>query len=213
MPSIAAPRLRLSRVPRTAWVVALVLAVLLIVPLAYVLLPSARPVAGRQPAASHLPSTSGNQVKASTAESVAIAGVEAKTGLKYSTKCSSTAPCLSVIGQTAGQKAAAFLFSTAHSGGRQCAGYVYQGPDGWHLLSALCGLPGQVAPLAGHDAKVRVPGNCANARSAPSLQGGVVACLYDGTAVRVDGGPTYADSRMWWHVSKGWIAQDFLGAA
>ena len=211
MPAMHAPRLRLQAIPRTAWIVALILAMLLMVPLAYVLLPSARTVA-RQPATSHLPSTNANPVKPGTPEAVAIAVVEAKTGLKYSSSCAGTTPCLSITGKTVGQDAAAYVFSTAKSGGRQCAGYVYQAANAWHQLSALCGLPGQVAPLVGRDAKVHVPGNCANVRSSASRQGGVVACLYDGTSVHVDGGPTYADSLMWWHVTKGWMAQDFLAA-
>jgi hypothetical protein len=38
----------------------------------------------------------------------------------------------------------------------------------------------------------------------------VVTCVYDGSAVHVVGGPVYADSLMWWQVSKGWMAHDFL---
>jgi hypothetical protein len=38
----------------------------------------------------------------------------------------------------------------------------------------------------------------------------VVACLNDSTTVHIDGGPTYADSRLWWHQNRGWMAQDFL---
>ena len=35
----------------------------------------------------------------------------------------------------------------------------------------------------------------------------------DGSAVvwlRIDGGPTWADSRLWWHEQHGWVAHDFL---
>ncbi|TME44818.1 MAG: zinc ribbon domain-containing protein [Chloroflexi bacterium] len=70
----------------------------------------------------------------------------------------------------------------------------------------------QVSPLVGHDATVHVPGNCANVHASASLQGGVVACLYDGTTIHVDGGPVYADGFLWWHTSKGWMAHDFLVA-
>ena len=211
MPSFAATRQRLRAIPRIAWIVAIALAVLLIVPLAYVLLPSGRTLGERQLTTSHSPTTAASGVKPGSPEAVAIAGVEAKTGLKYSSKCSGTVACLSLIGQTRGQNAAAYLFSTAHTGGRECAGYVYE-KGGWHLLGSLCGLPGQVTPMTGRDAKVHVPRSCANVRNAASLQARVVTCIYDGTTVRVDGGPTYADSLMWWHINTGWMAHDFLVA-
>ena len=211
-PSFAATRLRLPAIPRIAWIVALALAVLLIVPLAYALLPSGRTLGERQLTTSHSPTTAASGVKPGSPEAVAIAGVEAKTGLKYSSKCSGTVACLSLIGQTRGQNAAAYLFSTAHTGGRECAGYVYEKSAGWHLLGSLCGLPGQVTPTTGRDAKVHVPRSCANVRIAASLQARIVTCIYDGTTVRVDGGPTYADSLMWWHINTGWMAHDFLVA-
>jgi hypothetical protein len=114
-------------------------------------------------------------------------------------------------GQNLGQGAAAFVFDTAKTGGRECVSYVVQTNGAWHPLgSVLCALPNQVAPLVGRDATVHVPGNCANVHSAPSVKGGVVTCLYDATAVHVDGGPTAADGFVWWHTSKGWIAHDFL---
>ena len=206
------PRLRLPRVPRIAWIVGAILAILLIVPLASILLPSGRAVASRQSSSRRPASTRGTA--AGTPQAAAIPGVEAKTGLHYSTgKCPSNAACLTVASQALGQDAAAVVFSTAGSAGRQCAGYVYRGGGSWHFLDATCGLPGQLSPLVGHDAIVHVPGSCANVRNAASLKAGVVACLYDGTTVRIDGGPTYADGRLWWHEKHGWIAHDFLIAA
>lgn len=207
---IAPPRLRMPVIPRIVWVVGLVLAVLLAVPLAYVLLPSGRSVAGGAPVAKRLPQTSGTSGKAGPAQAVAIAAVEAKTGLKYSTKCSATAACLSIAGQTIGKDAATFVFSTAHLGGRECAAYVYQKSGSWHVQDAACALPDQLSPLVGHDASVHVPGNCANVRDAASLQARVVTCLNDGSTVHVDGGPIYADDFMWWHTDRGWMAHDFL---
>ena len=210
LPRIAPPRLRMPVIPRTVWVVGLVLAVLLAVPLAYLLLPSGRSVAGRTPVATQLPGTSGTNVKAGSPEAVAIAAVQAKTGLKYSAKCNTTAACLSIAGQTIGKDAAAFVFSTAHSGGRECAAYVYQKAGSWHAQDAACALPGQITPLVGHDAAVHVPGNCAHVRDAASLQAHVITCLNDGATVHVDGGPAYADDFIWWHTDKGWIVHDFL---
>jgi hypothetical protein len=212
LPRLAAPRIRLPIIPRTVWVVAVVLAVLLIVPLAYILLPSGRPVAGRQPAATHLPATNAGQVKRGSPQATAIAAVEAKTGVKYSTRCPTTSACLSIAGQTIGTDAAAIVFVTAKSGGRQCVAYVYQKNGAWHLQDAGCALPGQLSPLLGHDATVHVPGSCANVRNGASLEARVVACLADGATVHVNGGPVYADDFMWWQTDKGWMAHDFLVA-
>jgi hypothetical protein len=216
VPRWSMPRLRLPavpRVPRLVWVVGAILALLLIVPLAYLLLPSGRAVASRTTASTRLPSTSGASA-VGTPLAAAIPGVEAKTGLRVATgKCPNKTACLRVASQVIGQEAAAVVFSTAGSAGRQCAGYVYHSGGAWHFLDAACGLPGQLSPLAGNGAVVHVPGNCANVRNAPSLTAGVVACLKDGTAIRLDGGPTYAGGRLWWHEKDGWIAHDFLIAA
>jgi hypothetical protein len=202
------PRPRYPLIPRTVGIVAVVVAVLLLVPLAYVLRPASKPLSARQATATHLPATSAN--KTDSPQAAAIAAVQAKTGLKYASKCTGTGPCLSIIGQTTGQAAAAIVFSTAAGGGRECAAYVFQSGGKWRVLGTTCGLPGQVSPLVGRDATVRVPGNCANVRRDPSLRATVATCLYDGTIIKVDGGPVYADGLMWWHSSKGWMAQDFL---
>jgi hypothetical protein len=212
VPRIHLPRVKVSRVPRIAWLVAAILAVLLSVPLAYALLPGARAMLPRQAATGPVPSTTG-ATAGETPQAAAIPGVEAKTGLHYRTgKCATNAACLTLAGQTVGQDAAAEVFSTAESAGRQCVGYVYKSGGRWHFLDAICGLPGQLSPLVGSDATVHVPGNCANLRSGPSLKAGVIACLHDGASVHIDGGPTYADGRLWWHEKRGWIAHDFLTA-
>lgn len=216
MPRPTLPTFRLPVLPRTVLVAALVLAVLLVVPVVYVLSASGHATAAKQTRANHLPTTNAagaGSPKAGSAEGVAINAVQSKTGLKYSTSCEGTAACLSLTGQNLGQGAAAFVFATAKTGGRECVSYVVQNNGKWQPLgSVLCALPNQVSPVVGRDATVHVPGNCANVHAAPSLQGGVVTCLYDGTAVHVDGGPTAADGLVWWHTSKGWIAHDFLVA-
>jgi hypothetical protein len=197
-------------VPRTVGIVAAVVVILLLAPLAYVLLPSSRP------APSHLASTSGTAKPTpvpGSLEAVAIAGVEAKTGARYGAQCAATAACLSVISQTMGESAAAVLFSTAKSGGRQCAGYVYQSGNQWHFLDAVCGTLGQVAPLPGRPATVHIRGNCVNMRSSPGLKAAVVGCAYDGTAVTLTGGPAYADGHLWWRAQHGWLAHDYLRSA
>lgn len=209
MPPLIMPKPRLPRISRLVLVVAAVLAVLLIAPLAYVLLPGIRPVPGRGSSGVRQ-ATSAATSAANSPEAVAIAGVKAKTGLPYAARCATSGPCLTMAGQSLGQDAATVLFSTAGSGGRQCVGYVYRAGASWHFLDALCGLPGQLSPLVGRDATVHIPGNCANVRDQASLNGTVVACLHDGTTVHVDGGPNYADGRLWWHEMHGWIAHDFL---
>jgi hypothetical protein len=146
-----------------------------------------------------------------TAQAAAIPGVEAKTNLQYQTgKCATNSPCLTVASETIGKDAAAVVFTTASSAGRQCVGYVYRSDGRWHFRDAVCGLPGQLSPLIGHDATVHLPANCANVREGPSLRAHVVACLNAGTTVHIDGGPTYADNRIWWHEQQGWITHDFL---
>ena len=210
LPVFTVPRPRLPHVPRIVLVVAMILAVLLIVPLAYVLLPAGRAAVDQQTAISHPPSTNG-ATSADTAQAAAIPGVEAKTHLRYQTGgCEAGTACLTVASETMGKDAAAVVFSTASSGGRQCVGYVYRSAGRWHFLSAVCGLPDQLSPLVDHDATVRIGGNCANVREGPSLKARIVACLNDGHTVHIDGGPSYADSRLWWHQSQGWMAQDFL---
>jgi hypothetical protein len=220
MPVVASPRLRMTtlrvprpavpRVPRIELVVAAILAVLLIVPLAYVVLPAGRAAVDRHRAAIQLALTNG-ATAGETAQSAAIPGVEAKTHLQYQTgKCATNSPCLTVASETIGKDAAAVVFSTASSAGRQCVGYVYRSDGHWHFRDAVCGLPDQLSPLIGHDATVHLPANCANVREGPSLKAHVVACLNAGTMVHVDGGPTYADSRIWWHEPQGWITHDFL---
>jgi hypothetical protein len=207
----AIPRLKLPAIPRTVGIVAVVVALLLLVPPAYALFAGNGSVA-RRPVAAHLPATNAKKTTSDTPQAVAIAAVEAKTGLRYASKCSGTGPCLSITGQTTGQSAAAIVFSTAAKDGRECVAYVVQSAGKWRPLSSVCGLPGQVNPLVGHDATVHVPGNCANVRESPSLQASVTTCLHDGTTIKVDGGPVYADGLLWWHLSKGWMAHDFLVA-
>jgi len=210
LPTLAVPRPRVPRVPRIALVVAAILAVLLIVPLAYVVLPAGRAAVDRHSAAIQLALTNGAPA-GDTAQAAAVAGVEAKTHLLYQIgKCATNSPCLTIASQTIGKDAAAVVFSTASSAGRQCVGYVYRSDGRWHFRDAVCGLPEQVSPLIGHDATVHLPANCANVREGPSLKAHVVACLNAGTTVHIDGGPTYADSRIWWHEQQGWITHDFL---
>jgi hypothetical protein len=209
-PTLSVARPKVPHVPRIALVVAAILAVLLIVPLAYVLLPAGRAAVERQSAANQLALTNG-AAAGETAQAAAIQGIEAKTHLPYQAgPCATNVPCLTVASERMGKDAASVVFSTASSAGRQCVGYVYRSGGRWHFREAVCGLPGQLSPLIGHDATIHLPANCANVRQGSSLKAHVVACLNAGTIVHVDGGPTYADTIIWWHEPQGWIAEDFL---
>ncbi len=195
-----------------AWVIGAVVALLLLAPLAFVLVAPARhPVTGRTASHSTL-ATTGPTSGERTVLAAAIPGVEAKTGLKYSdSACPSGTPCLRLVNQVSGLNAGAVEFSTASGAGRQCVGYVVQNAGAWHFLNATCGLPGQLSPMVGNEATVHVPGQCANVRDAAGLNGNVVTCVNDGSTVHVDGGPNYADGKIWWHLEKnGWMAHDFL---
>jgi len=112
LPALTVPRPRMPHVPRIALVVAVILAVLLIVPLAYLLLPAGRAAVDQQTAASHLPSTNGTTA-VDTPQAAAIPGVEAKTHLRYHAgTCDASTPCLTVVSETMGKDAAAVVFST-----------------------------------------------------------------------------------------------------
>jgi len=215
MPKLAVPRIsmpapRVPRETRMVVVVTAVLVVLLLIPLAFARLTGGHSVAARQ--AAHLASTSSANA-AGSPQAAAVAAVEAKTGLRFATNCRANAGCLSLAGQTVGTHAAAVVFSTASSGGRECAGYVFQRASGWQLLDVVCGLPNRLSPLLGRDATVHAASLCAHVRSGPGLSSPVVGCLPDGTVIHLDGGPTYADGRLWWHEKAGWMAHDFLLSA
>src|SRR5438094_3944065 len=177
MPTLSLARPAVPRLPRTAWIVAAVVAVLLMAPLAYVLFPAGRATAVR-PGGSRASATTTATVPINSPEAAAIPGVEAKTGLRFSGTCKPNIACLSLASQMVGQEAAAVIFSTANPGGRQCAGYVYRRAGAWHLLNAVCALPGELSPLVGRDAIVHVPGNCANLRACATVNGRVAGCLY-----------------------------------
>ncbi len=95
--------------PRIALVVAAILVVLLIVPLAYVVLPAGRAAVDRHSAAMQLALTNGT-TNGETAQAAAIPGVEAKTNLQYQTgKCATNSLCLTVASETIGKDAAAVV--------------------------------------------------------------------------------------------------------
>ncbi len=69
---------------------------------------------------------------------------------------------------------------------------------------------------AGAEAVVTGTGECLNVRSGAGLANDPIACVPDGTAVTILGGPTASDGLNWWQVEtpqgSGWAAADYLSA-
>lgn len=99
----------------------------------------------------------------------------------------------------------------AGCGGAGCYVFLYQQVGSWHYVNAMCVQAPGLVP--GPESLVYVSGGCANVRATPGTSGKVVACLPDQTHVSVEGGPLYADGKIWWHLKdRGWMAHDFLVA-
>lgn len=83
---------------------------------------------------------------------------------------------------------------------------------GWAAATYLSALPSTLE--AGARARATPgPGECLNVRAAPSKDARITACLPHGTAVRIEGGPTEADSITWWRIEGGgWASGEFLTA-
>ena len=67
--------------------------------------------------------------------------------------------------------------------------------------------PGQSAVVAG-------TGDCLNVRSEPSINGAIVTCFPDGTALSIVEGPSAEGDRTWWRVealgTSGWVAEEYM---
>jgi hypothetical protein len=67
---------------------------------------------------------------------------------------------------------------------------------------------------AGASAVVAGTGECLNIRAGAGLSNDAIACVPDGTAMTILGGPTQADGFTWWQVETpqgtGWAAADYL---
>lgn len=198
------PALNLPAIPGTARAVVAIIAVLVLATLAIVLtIPrgGAATVGGKGSLAVSLPNS---------AIPAAISPAESKSGLAFAGAggCSSSRGCLRVTQQFDGLNAAVVLFSAGSS--RTCATYLYKDSAGWHPINALCAA-GPVTPMVGQSDTVRIASGCAHARDSASLAGGVVGCLNNGASVAIDGGPNYANGKLWWHLQKvGWMVQDYL---
>ena len=209
-PATGRPRLPVPRPPALSASARAVLAAgaVVMVALAAVVLSAtaARTSNGSHPAASR---TSAAAVPAGSALAAAVPAVQAASGVRFSTGSCQPGRCLKFAGEVHGLNAAAVEFSLGD--GRACAAYLSRERGAWQPVAARCAPASQLAPMIGRRDTVHVPGNCANVRKSASLDGGVVACLGDGTAVTLDAGPNASAGHLWWHLQGlGWMAQDFL---
>jgi hypothetical protein len=157
-----------------------------------------------------------------SARAAAVAGSRSDTTLVVDSMatCPVNRACTAVGTEHDGTQAAYFIGVAGSNGNLiACGAYVIHNQAGWQPLSRDCG-PYTIFPAVGQSGPVQLgfnnPPVCANVRSAPGPSGKVVACLRDGTQVRLDGGPTYAPlantNGLWWHIaSRGWMVDDFLG--
>jgi hypothetical protein len=157
-----------------------------------------------------------------SARAAAVAGSASQTTLVVDSMaaCPVNRACTAVGTEHDGTQAAYFI---GVAGSNQnliaCGFYVIHVPAGWQPLSQDCGPP-TIFPAVGQSGPVQLgfsnPPACGNVRSAPGPSGKVVACLADGTQVRLDSGPVYAPmattNGLWWHIAgRGWMVDDFLG--
>jgi hypothetical protein len=95
----------------------------------------------------------------------------------------------------------------AGPGPYDCFTYVYQEGLGWHSLDGYCTQ--ELSASIGGSNYIQTPGSCANIRDTPGLTGKVSQCLSNRTRVTIDGGPSWRDGHMWWHLTdRGWTAHD-----
>jgi hypothetical protein len=126
--------------------------------------------------------------------------------------CPDNQSCLFDRHAYGGTKAAYYQYAvhSANDGGAAVVMYVFEDSRGWHFLNAQ-GTQNIGAPAVGVTDQPWLSSGCANVRDMPSVKGRVIACLADATLVEIDGGPTFADEHLWWHLrGRGWMAHDFL---
>jgi hypothetical protein len=83
---------------------------------------------------------------------------------------------------------------------------------GWSVSDYLSAVPATLE--AGGRARVTAGrGDCLNLRAQPTKAARVIACLPDGTAVKITAGPREADGVTWWELDgNGWGSAEFLMA-
>jgi hypothetical protein len=153
-----------------------------------------------------------------TAADAGLAAVAAKTGFGSSAKlcppdCAGQPQVFGNADPTSGLDAAYVLFALQGSGnGTVCYAYVFYDSAGWHYtVPVVCPQQAGYNPVLGGSDHVNVSGGCANVHQGPFLGSKVVGCLGNGTVVQIGTTfPTYADGHIWWGISQGFMAHDFL---
>lgn len=184
------------------------------------LLAACAPAAAGQPSASHSGTPAPGPAIFGSAPAAALAGAEQLARERHLAifaggACPAGMSCLSFRDEFDGLDAAYFRYAVALSDGDgyACLVYVYGDGSAWRLLNWDCGL----VPERGSTQAVSAPRTCAAVQDQPGLAGRTLACLKDGTAVDIDGGPIYLAAAsspaaaMWWHLrGQGWMAHAFL---
>jgi hypothetical protein len=160
---------------------------------------------------------------ATAADAAAYLGVESTDAPQVAAQadCPINLACFWLVSSRAGT-GAAYYIATAGANGQylSCGLYLIGGGSSWQTLDRSC-RPSTAFPAVGSSGAVRLgmgETGCVNVHDSPSLSGRVVACVPDGTAVRIDDGPTYAangstdqSTEYWWHIAgKGWMVHTYL---
>jgi hypothetical protein len=146
---------------------------------------------------------------------LAVSEATARTGIAYTEGgCAGGQSCFSAAHEVDGQDAAFVQLSVRGYGGASLC-YVYlENPGGWQVAQMACGASAGFAPAQDVTASVHAPGTCGRLRRVASVQGAVVRCLNNATAVAVTGPPILAEGVLWWPAATasagGVIAQDLL---
>lgn len=173
-----------------------------------------RPIGLLQAAANARPS--GYATAAEAAQAAADAFVKK---IAANAPAGATSNCRTVVSlgtPTFGLDAAYFTGGIGATGPAGCGSgaglltYVFKDSAGWHYLDAR-GAQAGFLPSIGNQGTLSLSSGCVNVRATPSLSGQILSCLGNGSTVTVDGGPNYADGKMWWHLQgSGWMVHDFL---
>jgi hypothetical protein len=113
-----------------------------------------------------------------------------------------------------GDRAAYVIYRSAGAtatgpGPADCFVYVFQEGWGWHPLDGYCTQ--QLSASIGANNYTHTPDSCANVRENPGLAAKIIQCVPDHTPITVDGGPTWRDGQLWWHLTnRGWTVHDNL---
>jgi hypothetical protein len=162
-----------------------------------------------------------------TSQDAAVDLAQDKTGGRYvkqAQDCPVNTACIWLASGFSGQNAAYFTGSAGSNADIQsCAFYVVgSNSAGWRSFDVHCRIDPDAFPARGSAGHVR-PGmgetGCVNVRAAPAKTAKVLACLADGTQVRIDDGPTFvaptsgdlSSLDLWWHISgQGWMVHQYL---